>query len=532
MDAPRGRSTSSWARNIDMYRKIPADLMEQSSAGPCASFSVLFLLLTLILCEIYGYFQTQIVSNVVLSPSLGSKSGLVPHGSSSTDKGSWRYGQMMLNYNITFTDVSCQYLSVDVFDVLGTNKVDIKSNVEKWTLSSDQKQKNYKGKNIHSDVLHDHDEDGNNIHGTLEELHVDGKDAVDIVDMDHLETLFKGKDFVFVDFYAPWCSWCQKLAPTWEKLAEEVAKMKADTGHEMMDTAIAKVDCAAHQEFCRKQQIAAYPTLRLFYKGEKFKGDYKSDRTVQAFKTFLFNAYEANGMKLSEPAAQNQFADLKKTLGVQRKRGWDLEDHPGCLVVGYVWVNKVPGRLQIEAKSGYQEIIPAMTNMSHVVNSVSFGTQVARRHRRKMDKVPEGFRKIDVMDGNLYSHETLHKAWHHYLNVVPTRHLMEEQSGFLMGTTMKIFNSFGSLFRKLMWKEEHFDYNQMLSQSQMIEFEEEEVPTVTFAYDISPVIVTVESKSMKFSELVVKLLALVGGTYTVFSLLERSFSAAVGKKRN
>ena len=49
----------------------------------------------------------------------------------------------------------------------------------------------------------------------------------------------------------------------------------------MMDTAIAKVDCAAHQEFCRKQQIAAYPTLRLFYKGEKFKGDYKSDRTVQ-----------------------------------------------------------------------------------------------------------------------------------------------------------------------------------------------------------------------------------------------------------
>lgn len=180
-------------------------------ARPPHSFSVLFLLLTLILCEIYGYFQTQIVSNVVLSPSLGSKSGLVPHGSSSTDKGSWRYGQMMLNYNITFTDVSCQYLSVDVFDVLGTNKVDIKSNVEKWTLSSDQKQKNYKGKNIHSDVLHDHDEDGNNIHGTLEELHVDGKDAVDIVDMDHLETLFKGKDFVFVDFYAPWCSWCQKL---------------------------------------------------------------------------------------------------------------------------------------------------------------------------------------------------------------------------------------------------------------------------------------------------------------------------------
>ena len=83
--------------------------------------------------------SSTVVSNVVLSPSLGSKSGLVPHGSSATDKGSWRYGQMMLNYNITFMDMPCQYLSVDVYDVLGTNKVDIKSNVEKWTLSADQK---------------------------------------------------------------------------------------------------------------------------------------------------------------------------------------------------------------------------------------------------------------------------------------------------------------------------------------------------------------------------------------------------------
>ncbi|GMH96507.1 hypothetical protein TrST_g12599 [Triparma strigata] len=532
MDAPRGRSTSSWVRSVDMYRKIPADLMEQSPAGPCASISILLLLLTLVCCEFYGYMSSTVVSNVVLSPSLGSKSGLVPHGSSATDKGSWRYGQMMLNYNITFMDMPCQYLSVDVYDVLGTNKVDIKSNVEKWTLSADQKKQNYRGKNVQADVLHDHDSEGNNIHGTLEELHVDGKDAVDIIDMEHLETLFKGKDFVFVDFYAPWCSWCQKLAPTWEKLAEDVAQMKESAGHEMMDTSIAKVDCAAHAEFCRKQQIGAYPTLRLFYKGEKYKGDYKSDRTVQAFKTYLYNAYESNGMKLTAPAAVNQFADLKKSLGVQKKRGWDLDDHPGCLVVGYVWVNKVPGRLQVEAKSGYQDIIPAMTNMSHVVNSIQFGTQVARRHKRKMDKVPSGFKKIDSMDGNLYSHDTLHKAWHHYLQVVPTRHLAEESAGYLMGTTMKLFSSIGSVFRKFMWKESHFDYNQMLSQSQMIEFEEEEVPTVTFAYDISPVIVTVETKSMKFSELVVKLMALVGGTYTVFSLMERTFSAAVGKKRN
>ena len=90
---------------------------------------------------------------------------------------------------------------------------------------------------------------------------------------------------------------------------------------------------------------------------------------------------------------------------------------------------------------------------------------------------------------------------------------------------------FGDLFSAI-WRfvDLYFDYNQMLSQSQVVEFEKEEVPTVTFAYDVSPVIVVVEERNMKFSELIVKLLALVGGTFTFFTMLQRGVSAAVGKK--
>lgn len=172
-----------------------------------------------------------------------------------------------------------------------------------------------------------------------------------------------------------------------------------------------------------------------------------------------------------------------------------------------------------------------MTNMSHVVNHVGFGTQLARRHRRKLEKVPEGYKKVAAMDGDTYSHEHLHKAWHHYIHVVPTRHMNEESQGYVMGTLLPIFKSFNSAFGKMMFhKDKYFDYNQMLSQSQVVEFEKEEVPTVTFAYDVSPVIVVVEERNMKFSELIVKLLALVGGTFTFFTMLQRGVSAAVGKK--
>ena len=38
-----------------------------------------------------------------------------------------------------------------------------------------------------------------------------------------------------------------------------------------------------------------------------------------------------------------------------------------------------------------------MTNMSHVVNHVGFGTQLARRHRRKLNKIPEGYKQVSAV---------------------------------------------------------------------------------------------------------------------------------------
>lgn len=51
---------------------------------------------------------------------------------------------------------------------------------------------------------------------------------------------------------------------------------------------IAKVDCVEHADFCKKQRIMAYPTLRLFVDGERWKGgDYRGHRTVMDFTDYL-----------------------------------------------------------------------------------------------------------------------------------------------------------------------------------------------------------------------------------------------------
>ena len=40
--------------------------------------------------------------------------------------------QIQLNFNVTLYALQCDYVSVDVWDVLGTNKQNVTKNIEKW----------------------------------------------------------------------------------------------------------------------------------------------------------------------------------------------------------------------------------------------------------------------------------------------------------------------------------------------------------------------------------------------------------------
>lgn len=67
----------------------------------------------------------------------------------------------------------------------------------------------------------------------------------------------------FVKFYAPWCGHCQKLAPTWEELANSLRNSK--------DVSISKVDCTQHRGVCGQFDIKGYPTLLWIEDGKKVK---------------------------------------------------------------------------------------------------------------------------------------------------------------------------------------------------------------------------------------------------------------------
>ena len=76
---------------------------------------------------------------------------------------------IQLNFNITLFALQCDYVSLDVWDVLGTNRQNVTKNIEKWQIDADGTRKTFSGRNRETrEVKHEeHDE-------SLHELHENG----------------------------------------------------------------------------------------------------------------------------------------------------------------------------------------------------------------------------------------------------------------------------------------------------------------------------------------------------------------------
>lgn len=118
------------------------------------------------------------------------------------------------------------------------------------------------------------------------------------------------------------CSHCRDLHPTWETLAELMTAVAEDLveagGHEYTEeeykhaknvklpVMVAKVDCVDHHDLCRQQSVMAYPTLRLFVNGERWKGgDYRGHRTVVAMSDYLQQVEDAHKTEIDSSADKN-----------------------------------------------------------------------------------------------------------------------------------------------------------------------------------------------------------------------------------
>ncbi|KAK3164319.1 hypothetical protein QOZ80_1AG0015970 [Eleusine coracana subsp. coracana] len=93
-----------------------------------------------------------------------------------------------------------------------------------------------------------------------------------------------------VEFYAPWCGHCKKLAPEYERLGASFKKAKS--------VLIAKVDCDEHKSVCSKYGVSGYPTIQWFPKGSLEPKKYEGQRTAEALTEFI-NTEGGTNVKLA-----------------------------------------------------------------------------------------------------------------------------------------------------------------------------------------------------------------------------------------
>eukprot|EP00536_Pseudo-nitzschia_multiseries_P009542 jgi/Psemu1/288535/fgenesh1_pg.269_\ len=542
ISGPRPTRMGSIVSGLDMYKKVPIDIMKGTKRGSRLSWFALFTMATLFLCETKEFWASKLVKDLRLDKR--------EHTGDS---------RLRLNFNITMLDLRCEWAVVDVVSVLGTDQ-NVTAHVTKWDLDANGVKRNFLGRNRNQKDIDLFDE---TVTETIHELHENGEDAI-VFDHNSLEWAKEHFEFLFVDFFASWCSHCRDLAPTWEKLAEmmndhhydnledddTIRPERARTAEDYMEyskhnyddafqqVAIGKVDCVEHSDVCKEHDIQAYPTLRLFVDGSPWmsmfknkngeqitalsgSSDYRGHRTVLEMIEWLHFVEEqveedegARTLHRAHQAARNRLDEAKRNdeekkwsdPGIQRKKRhhhkvrslWKEADHSGCQIAGHILVDRAPGNFHIMARSKHHDLVSEMTNVSHMVNSLYVGDPTAMHwiQQRRSQLPAEIEPAITPLNDNVYPTNDLHEAYHHYMKLVATK-----VDGMKVGSRELVFY-------------------QMLANSQLAYYNKNVTPEAKFAYDLSPIAVKYCFKSRRWYDYLTSIFAIIGGVFTVVGMIE------------
>jgi len=370
---------------------------------------------------------------------------------------------LLIGFSITMLDLPCKYAVIDVYDSFGYERQNVTKDITKTRIHL------VDGKLQEGDI-HDEDEAEPSTHSIerdSSELDQFGHHALDLLGKEGFESELKSHDYTLMNFYAPWCHWCKELAPTYEKAADEFDKIKFP--HKNIRAKFAALNCEKYGTICKDYRVRAYPTLLIFNKDKPLYPHYNGERNVEALVEYLKKAVLA-----AETHMANTYHDQ------------------ACRIDGSIEVPRVPGNFHMEARSTTQDMSPSMANLSHIVHHLQFGKMLDAALERKLPKKHRFL--IHPLDGRYFLLDKIHTAPQHYIKVVSTNYFFSND------------NAVRSY--------------QLTTQNRIANFDESEIPQAKFQYELSPISVIVSQRGKPFYSFLTSLFAIIGGTFTVISILD------------
>lgn len=108
--------------------------------------------------------------------------------------------------------------------------------------------------------------------------------SIELTSRNFDELVLKSKDLWIVEFFAPWCGHCKKLAPEWKKASNNL-KGKVKLGH---------VDCDAEKSLMSRFNVQGFPTILVFGIDKDSPYPYEGARAALAIESFALEQLETN----------------------------------------------------------------------------------------------------------------------------------------------------------------------------------------------------------------------------------------------